>query len=408
MAEAEQNEISVEIEPLLAEMPPSHSHSRSHSHNDQQLEGQMCPSYTEGNVDSGGKISPPLSPGPASPVKEWLTELKMDEYADRLASQGFDSLATIRTVTDADLEEFGVLRGHRRYLLERIQREIVSSRNIVVDIPESAENIGGNDLKSVARARRGNAPKRAETERSEPKKAENERNEPKNAENWRNERRNPVHVEPMEIPAPARHREENGYFGSLQCLKGVPMDSEFVRFCVVAAVGTAWQWLNIVAAYMFAFAYPWTPDQINANTHRAVIGCLFLYPLVCLVMIHWSRKMSVLMVAQYLGLTKWLMFSSRFQRWIKGSYSVEFLNWNFRQPPAELYRYAQLARGVAPTLALIQIPQWLIPLLTEGAMSTRIGVLTVVVSGVSLLVSLARAPENCRFSPEQTWSRHYP
>ena len=46
-------------------------------------------------------------------IADWLEKLGMSEYAQRFAENGVD-LSVIRDLTEQDLKEMGVLRGHRR------------------------------------------------------------------------------------------------------------------------------------------------------------------------------------------------------------------------------------------------------------------------------------------------------
>jgi hypothetical protein len=46
-------------------------------------------------------------------IADWLENLGMSEYAQRVAENGID-FAALRHLTDQDLKDVGVLLGHRR------------------------------------------------------------------------------------------------------------------------------------------------------------------------------------------------------------------------------------------------------------------------------------------------------
>src|SRR5436853_4944926 len=52
-------------------------------------------------------------------IAEWLASLDLGEYAQRFAENAID-LSVIRDLTENDLEELGVLLGHRRKMLRAI------------------------------------------------------------------------------------------------------------------------------------------------------------------------------------------------------------------------------------------------------------------------------------------------
>ena len=52
-------------------------------------------------------------------IAEWLDKLGMPEYAQRFAENEID-VSVLRHLTDQDLEEIGVLLGHRRKMLAAI------------------------------------------------------------------------------------------------------------------------------------------------------------------------------------------------------------------------------------------------------------------------------------------------
>jgi len=55
--------------------------------------------------------------------KEYLENLEVDmsEYADALVEEGFDSLKALKTITNEDLKELGVKKGHRRIILAEVE-----------------------------------------------------------------------------------------------------------------------------------------------------------------------------------------------------------------------------------------------------------------------------------------------
>src|SRR5262249_50410410 len=61
-------------------------------------------------------------------VTEWLESIGLSEYAQRFAENGID-LSVVRDLTDQDLNELGVLLGHRRKLLRAIAELDSESRS---------------------------------------------------------------------------------------------------------------------------------------------------------------------------------------------------------------------------------------------------------------------------------------
>eukprot|EP01063_Lacrimia_lanifica_P021801 TRINITY_DN2937_c0_g2_i8.p1 TRINITY_DN2937_c0_g2~~TRINITY_DN2937_c0_g2_i8.p1 ORF type:complete len:164 (-),score=5.12 TRINITY_DN2937_c0_g2_i8:23-514(-) len=53
----------------------------------------------------------------AEDVRAWLVELGLEQYHQALVEEGYDSMRAIDSLTDEDLTEMGVKRGHRRVLL---------------------------------------------------------------------------------------------------------------------------------------------------------------------------------------------------------------------------------------------------------------------------------------------------
>jgi hypothetical protein len=52
-------------------------------------------------------------------IADWLKQLGMSEYAERFAENGID-ISVLRDLTDQDLNDIGVLLGHRRKILRAI------------------------------------------------------------------------------------------------------------------------------------------------------------------------------------------------------------------------------------------------------------------------------------------------
>merc|ERR1711871_553681 len=50
-------------------------------------------------------------------VTKWLESVELQQYSDLLLAEGFDRLSTCAYITDEDLAELKVKRGHRRLLL---------------------------------------------------------------------------------------------------------------------------------------------------------------------------------------------------------------------------------------------------------------------------------------------------
>jgi class 3 adenylate cyclase len=72
-----------------------------------------------------------------STISDWLASLGMSEYAQRFAENGI-GVAALPHLTDQDLREIGVLRGHRRIILAAIGELAVAAPAI----PEQAVGVG--------------------------------------------------------------------------------------------------------------------------------------------------------------------------------------------------------------------------------------------------------------------------
>src|SRR6266536_6197881 len=59
-------------------------------------------------------------------IAEWLASIGLSEYAQRFADNAID-LSVIRDLTEQDLEDLGVLLGHRRKILRAIAELGVTS-----------------------------------------------------------------------------------------------------------------------------------------------------------------------------------------------------------------------------------------------------------------------------------------
>lgn len=53
-------------------------------------------------------------------VSEWLKVLKLDEYAENFSRDGFDTLRGVATITENDLADMGVKKGHGRDVMAAI------------------------------------------------------------------------------------------------------------------------------------------------------------------------------------------------------------------------------------------------------------------------------------------------
>ncbi|XP_065826351.1 E3 ubiquitin-protein ligase RNF213-like isoform X2 [Oscarella lobularis] len=60
--------------------------------------------------------------------KKWFEELGLEQYRRKFVEEGFDDLESLAAVRECDLEELGVLRGHRRKILNRKQIGIPSQQ----------------------------------------------------------------------------------------------------------------------------------------------------------------------------------------------------------------------------------------------------------------------------------------
>jgi hypothetical protein len=90
----------------------------------------------------------------ADGVAEWLTSLKLDQYATNFAEQGYDTSDAIADLDEADLDAIGVtLPGHKKRLLMAAKRyspdDPVVKPKVVKALP-SYENWGGDVAGSFA------------------------------------------------------------------------------------------------------------------------------------------------------------------------------------------------------------------------------------------------------------------
>ena len=68
----------------------------------------------------------PFTEGGSTPtsVEQWLTEIRLEEYADAFKAAGLTTLVKVSQMTDADLESAGVVKmGHRKKLMIRLDTE---------------------------------------------------------------------------------------------------------------------------------------------------------------------------------------------------------------------------------------------------------------------------------------------
>ena len=55
--------------------------------------------------------------------KKWFEELGLMQYYNKFIEEGFDDLEVVAVITECDLEELGVRRGHRRKILNRFSSQ---------------------------------------------------------------------------------------------------------------------------------------------------------------------------------------------------------------------------------------------------------------------------------------------
>jgi hypothetical protein len=60
-------------------------------------------------------------------ILDWLKELDLEQYADRFVENGIDT-SVLPDLTDQDLEQLGVLLGHRRKIQRAIAEQARQSR----------------------------------------------------------------------------------------------------------------------------------------------------------------------------------------------------------------------------------------------------------------------------------------
>ena len=61
-------------------------------------------------------------------ILDWLKELDLEQYGDRFVANGIDA-SVLRDLNDQDLEQLGVLLGHRRKILRAIAENAEQSKN---------------------------------------------------------------------------------------------------------------------------------------------------------------------------------------------------------------------------------------------------------------------------------------
>ena len=62
-----------------------------------------------------------VSTGDVGEFGAWLASLSLGEYAHAFVKERFDTLEDVKVVTEADLVEMGLARGHRRRLLDALK-----------------------------------------------------------------------------------------------------------------------------------------------------------------------------------------------------------------------------------------------------------------------------------------------
>jgi class 3 adenylate cyclase len=73
-------------------------------------------------------------------VEQWLDDLDLRQYAQTFVKNGVDSRA-LRYLTEQDLQDLGVLLGHRRILMAAIAKLAGQDAGVASDARESAASI---------------------------------------------------------------------------------------------------------------------------------------------------------------------------------------------------------------------------------------------------------------------------
>lgn len=89
----------------------------------------------------------PSSP-PSTELRATLARLKLDQYYDRLAENGFDSWETVCCISERDMEELGFLIGHRRIPQREVRAAIGQPQSTV-----SSPNCGASSQQSNTEVR---------------------------------------------------------------------------------------------------------------------------------------------------------------------------------------------------------------------------------------------------------------
>jgi class 3 adenylate cyclase/predicted ATPase len=71
-------------------------------------------------------------------LEGWLAALGLAHYAEAFAAQGVDDLAGLRLLTDADLQQLGVLLGHRRKILRALEPDLAAAAPAAAPVTETA------------------------------------------------------------------------------------------------------------------------------------------------------------------------------------------------------------------------------------------------------------------------------
>lgn len=82
----------------------------------QRVARNGAPGFTRGPSSAAEAVAVSTA---AKALAEWLAGLGLGAYESRLVSQGFDTLETMGTATESDLEAMGFKKGHLRLLLAR-------------------------------------------------------------------------------------------------------------------------------------------------------------------------------------------------------------------------------------------------------------------------------------------------
>ncbi|XP_065826355.1 E3 ubiquitin-protein ligase RNF213-like isoform X3 [Oscarella lobularis] len=76
--------------------------------------------------------------------KKWFEELGLMQYYNKFIEEGFDDLEVVAVITECDLEELGVRRGHRRKILNRFssQRRSLQQEDAKLEVKQWIDSAG--------------------------------------------------------------------------------------------------------------------------------------------------------------------------------------------------------------------------------------------------------------------------